>query len=81
MFDCRLSADKAALNMDYLPHLRNHLTSPFLDEGSEGVPKVISFMDDYDIVKDDFDNILEISQWPNRKDPMSMVESKVRFVR
>jgi hypothetical protein len=38
---------------------------------------VIKLMDQYDIIKEDFDNIMEVSKWPNSKDPMSKLESKV----
>ena len=63
--------------MDYLPALRQRLTEPMASEGSEGVPKVIQLMDDYDITKDDYDNVLDISKWPNSKDPLAHLESKV----
>ena len=63
--------------MDYLPALRLRLTEPLAQEGSEGVPRVIQLMDDYDIIKDDYDNILEISKWPNSQDPLAHLDSKV----
>ncbi len=63
--------------MDYLPHLRRKLTNPLVEQGSDGVQDVIKVMDDYDLMREDFDNIMDITGWPGMKDPMSYVESKV----
>ena len=35
-------------------------------------------MDDYDIVKEDFDNIMEVTKWPKSFDPMAQLDSKVQ---
>ena len=76
----RISCDKRGLNMEYLPHLRHSLTHPLVTQGVEGVPDVIKCLDSYNLIKEDFDSILEVSQWPNSKDVMSMVETKVSIV-
>jgi len=65
--------------MQYLPHLRHSLTLPLIRDGSDGVPDVIKCLDSYDLIKEDFDSIMEVSQWPNSKDVMSMIESKVKI--
>ena len=65
--------------MDYLPFLRYSLTEPLVKKGGEGVKDVISLMDTYDIIKDDFDNIMEITKFPNSRDPLSKLDSKVRL--
>lgn len=44
---------------------------------NDGIPDVIDLMDKYDIIKEDFDNILEVTKWPNSDDPMSQLSSKV----
>ena len=72
-----MSADKRGLLQDYLPQLRETLTAPLIKHGSDGVPEVIKLMDDYDLVRDDVDSIIEVTQWPNKPDPMSKVETKV----
>lgn len=76
-FSCRISGDKRSLNLDYLPFFRHALTEPLVCREAEGVPEVIRLMDNYDIVKDDFDNIMDITKWPNSSDPMSRLSSKV----
>ena len=65
--------------MDYLPYLRRSLTDPLVKHDTDGVPDVIKIMDAYSIIKEDFDNILEVSKWPSSKDPMATVASKVFF--
>jgi replication factor C subunit 1 len=35
-------------------------------------------MSDYALLREDLDNLLEMSQWPDRPDPMKSVESKVK---
>ncbi|KAK3087946.1 hypothetical protein FSP39_012701 [Pinctada imbricata] len=72
------SADKRSLNMDYLPYMRNSLTEPLVRREGEGVPEVIQLMDEYDIIKEDYDNILEVTKWPNSKDPMAALSSKTK---
>ncbi|KAL8584248.1 hypothetical protein ACOMHN_034933 [Nucella lapillus] len=74
----RVSCDKRGLNMDYLPALRSRLTDPLGRQGSEGVGQVIQLMDDYDIVKDDFDNVLDITRWPNSTDPLAKLDPKTK---
>lgn len=75
----RTSANKLSLNLDYLPYLRKFLTQPLVVKENEGIPEVIDLMDKYDIIKEDFDNILEVTKWPNSDDPMSQLSSKVSF--
>ncbi|KAL5014468.1 hypothetical protein ScPMuIL_008738 [Solemya velum] len=79
----KVSAEKRSLNMDYLPYLRHGLTEPLVKRDTQGVPDVIRLMDEYDIIKEDFDNILEVTKWPNSKDPMSSLtpSTKAAFTR
>ncbi|XP_062580287.1 replication factor C subunit 1-like [Saccostrea cucullata] len=72
------SANKLSLNLDYLPYMRKFLTLPLVTKENDGIPDVIDLMDKYDIIKDDFDNILEITKWPNSADPMSLLSSKTK---
>lgn len=72
------SANKLSLNLDYLPYLRKFLTTPLVVKENDGIPDVIDLMDKYDIIKEDFDNILEVSKWPNSDNPMSLLSSKTK---
>ena len=78
LLHCRISANKRSLNMEYLPALRLALTRPLIELGGEGVASVIGVMGEYDLLREDFDSIVELSAWPGMKDPMSLLDSKVR---
>ncbi|XP_064652761.1 replication factor C subunit 1-like [Lineus longissimus] len=74
----RISANKESTNMEYRPHLKVKLTKPLQNDDGSGVPEVIQMLDDYDLLKDDFDNILEISQWTGAKNAMEGVATKTK---
>ncbi|CAG5134920.1 unnamed protein product, partial [Candidula unifasciata] len=74
----QISSDKRGLALDYLPALRSCLTLPLITKGADGVPEVIEIMDTYDIIKEDFDNILEVTKYPNSVDPMSKLDTKTK---
>ena len=63
--------------LDYLPILRERLTTPMIEDNTEGVSQVIGLMEEYDLTKDDYDSILELTQWPGLQDPRTQIESKV----
>ncbi|XP_014782963.1 replication factor C subunit 1 [Octopus bimaculoides] len=63
-----ISADLRGLNLDYLPCLQQHLVKPLQEQQKEGVPEVIALMDKYDLLREDYDNIMDINKWPNSKD-------------
>lgn len=75
-----ISSDKRGLNLDYLPFMRKSLTDPLVERENEGVKDVIEMMDSYNIIKEDFDNVMEVSKWPNSSDPFSNLSSKVSLV-
>ena len=64
--------------MDYLSVLKDMLSKPLIGRGTEGIKKVISIMNDYNLTRDDFDTILELSTWPDQKDPSTLIDSKVK---
>lgn len=53
------------------------LTSPLINEATDGVSKVVSLLDTYDLLREDFDSVIELTSWPGMKDPMSQIDSKV----
>lgn len=53
------------------------LTSPLINDGTDGVSKVVSLLDTYDLLREDFDSVIELTSWSGMKDPMSQVDSKV----
>ncbi len=63
--------------MEYLPHLRKSLTQPLIQDGQDGIRSVINQLDEYDLRREDYDNILEVTQWSDASNPMKDIETKV----
>lgn len=74
----RTRASKGALNLDYLSYMRDKLVQPLLTQGSDGVQEVVDLMDNYYLMKEDFDNIMEISSWGGKPSPFTRVDPKVK---
>ncbi|ODV90085.1 hypothetical protein CANCADRAFT_43772 [Tortispora caseinolytica NRRL Y-17796] len=56
----RTAMDKDELRMQVLPQLSRSLTIPLIKEGTGGVRKVISLLDEYYLSKDDWTSIVEL---------------------
>ncbi|XP_014353333.1 replication factor C subunit 1 isoform X1 [Latimeria chalumnae] len=74
----RTNASKRSINLDYLPYLRDSLVKPMVHRGVDGVRETVEFMDAYCLMKEDVDNIMEISTWRNEPDPFSKLDPKVK---
>jgi replication factor C subunit 1 len=60
-----------------MTHLRDAISGPLIKEGMDGVPAALQVMQDYYLLREDIDSLMELSLWPDQKDPMSLVEGKV----
>lgn len=76
----RLSAglSKSSLNQDFIQHLRDQILRPMKQSGNEGVQESVKSMEFYSLMREDLDNLLEITSWPDQNDPMKEIESKVK---
>ncbi|XP_072593962.1 replication factor C subunit 1 isoform X1 [Vulpes vulpes] len=74
----RTYSSKRTINMDYLSHIRDALVQPLTSQGVEGVQDVIALMDAYYLMKEDFENIMEISSWGGKPSPFSKLDPKVK---
>ena len=76
----RLSAglSKENLVLQQGQALRDHVLNPLVKDGAEGVDASVSRMGDYNLLREDLDSLIEVSQWPDRPDPMRNVESKTK---
>lgn len=77
IFCFSISGSKEAVNLDYLTHLRDSVVGPLIKEGVDGVAATLCVMQNYHLLREDIDSLMEISLWPDQKDPMSCVDSKV----
>lgn len=73
-----ISGNRLSLNLDYLYHIRNKIVRPLCKDGVSGVPGALEVMNSYSLTREDLDGILEVCLWSGGKDPMSMVDSKVK---
>ncbi|XP_004475509.1 replication factor C subunit 1 isoform X4 [Dasypus novemcinctus] len=74
----RTYSSKRTINMDYLSHIRDALVQPLTSQGVEGVKDVVELMDTYYLMKEDFENIMEISSWGGKPSPFSKLDPKVK---
>ncbi|XP_047498187.1 replication factor C subunit 1-like [Penaeus chinensis] len=74
----KVSGTKLDVGMDYCGPLRNTVINPLIHHGQDGVQDAVKVMTTYDLLREDLESLLELSQWPGSKDPMSRVDSKVK---
>ncbi|XP_006873294.1 PREDICTED: replication factor C subunit 1 [Chrysochloris asiatica] len=74
----RTHSSKRTVNLDYLPHLRDALVQPLASQGGEGVQAAVALMDTYYLMKEDFENIMELSSWGGKPSPFSSLDPKVK---
>ncbi|NXB11388.1 RFC1 factor, partial [Cnemophilus loriae] len=74
----RTQTCKRTVNMEYLSYLRDALVQPLQDFGADGVQEAITFMDSYCLMKEDVENIMEISTWGGKPSPFSKLDPKVK---
>lgn len=70
-------SSRQSVNLDYLYYLRQALLSPLQRRGAEGASEAVHVLDEYQLIKEDVDSIMEISVWGNQPDPYSKLDSKV----
>ena len=69
---------KGSLALDYGQVLRDHVISPLVKQGADGVDKAVSNMGEYSLLREDVDSLLEVNQWPGNPDPLGNVNSKTK---
>ncbi|NWT51868.1 RFC1 factor, partial [Erythrocercus mccallii] len=74
----RTQTCKRTVNMEYLSYLRDSLVQPLKDFGADGVQQAITFMDSYCLMKEDVENIMEVSMWGGKSSPFSKLDPKVK---
>ncbi|XP_032080112.1 replication factor C subunit 1 [Thamnophis elegans] len=74
----RTHASKRAVNLDYLSYLRDAVVRPLACQGSEGVRDAVTFMDSYCLLKEDVENLMEVTSWAGKPSAFSKLDSKVK---
>ncbi|KAI3939095.1 hypothetical protein MKX01_001963 [Papaver californicum] len=66
---------RETLRVDYFPLIRKHLTDPLRSlPKDEAVQKVVEFMDAYSISQEDYDSIMELSQFKKHPNPLEGIQ-------
>ncbi|PVU95879.1 hypothetical protein BB561_001559 [Smittium simulii] len=75
----KASAGRNQILTSYLPTMALKLTLPLINQGIDGIPEVIDFMDEYNITREDWDAVNDLILTPSgRKQISSRIETKVR---
>ncbi|XP_066488649.1 replication factor C subunit 1 [Tiliqua scincoides] len=74
----RTNASKSAVNLDYLSYLQDAIVRPLTCLGTEGVQGAVMFMDSYCLMKEDVDNLMEVTSWGGKPSAFSKLESKIK---
>lgn len=78
------SANKSDINLGYLPVLKNSLMNPLLDasrEPNDCAKEVIETMDAYNLTREDWDSIMEVTKWEHQSTPQVPTKVKSAFTR
>ncbi|VDN40948.1 unnamed protein product [Dibothriocephalus latus] len=68
------ASDGRCIMLDYVNPFAFRMTAP-LKEGD--IDSVLGMLNAYQLLREDMDNILELSTWKGRLNPMKAVDSKV----
>nr|XP_049575706.1 replication factor C subunit 1 isoform X2 [Syngnathus scovelli] len=71
-------SSRQAVNLDYLYYLQQALLSPLQKLAAEGAGQAVQLLDDYQLIREDVDSMMEIASWGGQPDPYSKLDSKVK---
>ena len=69
---------KGSLALDYGQFFKDHVMSPLVKQGADGVDQAVSSMKKYSLLREDLDGLMEVTQWPDKLAPLRSVNSKVK---
>jgi replication factor C subunit 1 len=73
-----ISATLDDVALDYVPALIGPLTQPLITRGRDGIPQVIELMDEYGLMRDDWDSVCDLRFIESDNDPRKQIESTVK---
>ncbi|XP_062991325.1 replication factor C subunit 1 isoform X2 [Elgaria multicarinata webbii] len=74
----RTHTSKTAVNLEYLSYLRDAIVRPLTFLGTEGVQDAVTFMDSYCLMKEDVENVMEVTNWGGKPSAFSKLDPKVK---
>ncbi|KAG5477988.1 hypothetical protein LSCM4_05385 [Leishmania orientalis] len=71
-----VSGNQEGVVADYMPHgWERPLTAPLVTKGKDGIDDVIAFMDQYNLMRDDWDLVQTLPHYKHMQSPSSMTPS------
>ncbi|XP_078584949.1 replication factor C subunit 1-like [Branchiostoma floridae x Branchiostoma japonicum] len=74
----RTSCTKKSLQEDYLDPLRRRILNLLVTQETEGVPEAVELLSAYDLMREDYDGLLELTEFKGRPNLAEKVNSKVK---
>ncbi|XP_046972816.1 replication factor C subunit 1 [Vanessa cardui] len=72
------SGSKSSIFLDYAYYLRDAVATPLIKEKLEGIDKSMEVLESYHLLREDLDSLVELSLWPGQRNPINMIETKVK---
>lgn len=71
-------ANATSVRLHYLPVLRELVLGSVKREGKEGIATAMAHLDDYNMTKEDFDAMLEVTKYSGEPDPLSKIPANTK---
>eukprot|EP01107_Rhizomastix_libera_P002590 TRINITY_DN1450_c0_g2_i1.p1 TRINITY_DN1450_c0_g2~~TRINITY_DN1450_c0_g2_i1.p1 ORF type:complete len:776 (+),score=232.52 TRINITY_DN1450_c0_g2_i1:919-3246(+) len=65
------------LAMECMGLFKQKLTQPLIQQGQSGIDEVISFMDEYNFCRDDWDSVMSLNEYSTGQAPKPETEAKI----
>lgn len=72
------SGSRLSVRLDYAPFLIQAIVRPLKEKGLEGIEESLGVIKGYHLLREDIDNLLELTTWPKMKNPWESIDSKVK---
>ncbi|KPI93596.1 Replication factor C subunit 1 [Papilio xuthus] len=72
------SGSKSSIFLDYAMHLRDAVVNPLLTHKADGIQQSLDILESYHLLREDLDSLIELSLWPGQRNPMILIDSKVK---
>ncbi|XP_053601223.1 replication factor C subunit 1 [Plodia interpunctella] len=72
------SGSKSSIFLDYCTHLRDAVLNPLIKDKTDGIERALDTLEAYHLLRDDLDSLTELSLWPGQRNPMVLIDSKVK---
>lgn len=74
----RTSGSRLSIRLDYAPFLLANIVRPLKEHGNDGVDESLKVLQEYRLLREDIDSLIELTSWPGKKSPMDAVDGRVK---